>query len=497
MTAQGLPEGWPVALDPRVRVRRGAAVVLGGAPWGVVRIAPAGRPFVQRLYDAGPRGLTAETDVEHAVVDLLLARGIVHPLPWRTTRGRRVAPDVEIVIPAYERAHLLDTCLASLRSASPGVRVVVVDDASSTPAVGAVAARHGARLVRRPVNGGPAAARNTGLRETSASVVAFVDADCIVTPGWLDALLPHFDDPRVGAVAPRVSPRAASDGLLARHELARSALDMGPRAELVKHGAPLGFLPSATLLVRRSALADDAGTAFDEEMRLGEDVDLVWRLLERGWLVRYEPAASIFHEMRLQPLTWARRRFEYGTSAADLDRRHPGRLAPARLSGWNVAAVSLVLARRPLAGSAVAAVAAGLLARKLQSASVDPTVAPLVVGKGLVADAVAVGHALRREWCPLGWLALAAAPRSRVARLAAFSMLAPVVFEWLTRRPQVDLPRYVALRLVEDAAYGGGVIASAVRGRRPGVLLPRVSLPRLRGGRRQGPDPRPGAATSS
>jgi len=102
------------------------------------------------------------------------------------------------------------------------------------------------------------------------------------------------------------------------------------------------------------------------------------------------------------------------------------------------------------------------------------------VGKGLLADATATGHLLRREWWPVGWLALAASRRSRRARAAAAAMLLPPLGEWLTRRPGVDLPRYLVLRLVEDAAYGSGVIVSAIRSRRPGVLLPRVRPPRLR-----------------
>jgi hypothetical protein len=58
-------------------------------------------------------------------------------------------------------------------------------------------------------------------------------------------------------------------------------------------------------------------------------------------------------------------------------------------------------------------------------------------------------------------------------------MLIPLVREWHSGRTEVDLPRYIVLRLIDDAAYGSGVIAGAVRGRRPGVLLPRVRLPYL------------------
>jgi mycofactocin system glycosyltransferase len=476
-TTAGLPAGRLVALDDRVLMWRDDSVVLGGAPWGILRIAPAARPFLRRLKDAGSAGLAPSRGVEHAVVDILIARGIVHPLPTREP-----VPDsmVDVVIPVYQRPDLLDACLAALRASTPQVRIIVVDDASPDDAVGDVARSHSVMLIRHPLNRGPAAARNTGLAAANAPIVAFVDADCAVTPGWLDPLVGHFDDPRVAAVAPRIRPRSNCTELLPRYELTRSALDMGPRPELVANGAPLGYLPSAALLVRRNTLEH---LGFDEELRVGEDVDLVWRLTDSGSLVRYEPASVVTHEMRPQLLDWAGRHFAYGTSAAELDRRHPRRLAPARLSVWNLAIGLLVAGRRPSRGLSVAAalgvagLSAGLLARRLRDSAVDPMVAPVVVGKGLVAEAAAIGHLLRREWWPLGWLALAAAPRSRIARFAAAAMLVPIAREWFTRRPAVDPMRYLALRLSEDAAYGSGVIVSAIRRMRPGVLLPMVRLP--------------------
>jgi hypothetical protein len=56
-------------------------------------------------------------------------------------------------------------------------------------------------------------------------------------------------------------------------------------------------------------------------------------------------------------------------------------------------------------------------------------------------------------------------------------MLVPLAREWFIRRPQLDPVRYVALRLVEDVAYGSGVIASAITDKRPGVLVPLVRMP--------------------
>lgn len=476
-TGPGLPAGRAVVWDDRVRLVSDASIALGGAPWRVLRIAPAGRDFLRRLRASGPAGLVPAPGLEQTLTDLLLTRGVVHPVAFTA----ETTAAVDIVVPAYGRPEMLDACLASLRRTAPKSRIIVVDDASASPEVGAVAQSHGATMLRHAVNRGPAAARNTGLREADSPIVAFVDADCVATEGWLDVLLPHFDDPRVAAVAPRVTARTGRSTVLARYEAVRSALDMGPRPELVTHGAPLGFLPSAALAVRRDALTD---VGFDEQLRVGEDVDLIWRLVDAGLMVRYEPRAEVTHEMRPALLSWAGRIFDYGTSAAELDRRHPSRLAPARLSFWNVASVALIFAPRRVPGAVAAATtmaaASVLLARTLRSSSVDSRVAPVIVGKGLSADAAATGHLLRREWWPIGWLALISARRSPVARAAAAAMLLPPAGEWLRRRPEVDLPRYLLLRLAEDAAYGSGVIVSAAQSRRPKVLLPQIRPPRWR-----------------
>lgn len=457
-----------------------ASVLLGGAPWGVLRIAPAGRAFVTHLAYVGARGAVPEAGVERALTDVLLARGIVHPVPEPTAE---VPAGIDVVVPAYQRPELLAARLAALRASAPQVRVIVVDDGSSDDGVARAAQEAGVTLIRHLDNRGPAAARNTGLRESTSDVVVFVDADCAVTPGWLERLIGHFDDPRVAAVAPRVVASSPSTTLLARYQDGQSALDMGPRAELVAHGAPVGYLPSAALAVRRCALSADA--AFDEDLRLGEDVDLIWRLIEDGWLIRYEPTALVEHETRTTLKHWARRVFDYGTSAAPLDKRHPGRLAPARFSGWNLAIAALLLARRPTApirataALGVGATAGALLARSLRAASIDPQVAPAVIGRSMKSDAEAAGHLLRREWWPIGWLALLCAWRSRASRTAAVAMIAPLIAQWWSQRPRIDLFRYLGLRLAEDAAYGTGVITSALTGKHLPVLVPRVRLPYL------------------
>ena len=466
----GLPAGRAVVWDDRTRLQAGAAVVLGGAPWRVLWIAPAGRDFARRLAAAGAAGLVPRAGVEQRLADLLLTRGVVHPAVARAP----ITP-IDVIVPVYNQPEPLRRCLSALRGASPQAHLIVVDDASDTAAVGDVALAHGATLLRHGHNRGPGAARNTGLRHATADLVAFVDADCEVQPGWLEPLVAHFGDSRVAAVAPRVRSPDAGGGALSRYQAARGALDMGPRPQLVSPGAPLGYLPSAAMVVRRSGALE-----FDEALRVGEDVDLIWRLVDDGRLARYEPAADVEHASRPTARDWAARIADYGTSAAELDRRHPGRLTPARFSPWTLAAAALLLSRKHsapwrLAAAAVPIAAAAIRVRRtLQASGVDTAVTPAVLTTTLRADIGGGGHLLRREWWPLGWLAILAAPRSRTARLAATAMLAPVLFEWTAQRPGVNLPHYLALRLAEDAAYGTGVIAGAVRSRRGSVLLPRL-----------------------
>jgi mycofactocin system glycosyltransferase len=451
------PRVWP---DRWLR-RWPGRILAGGSPWRLVRV----KDPVWTVVSSSVRTGTAPPS---RVVDTLVDRGILHPRP-----APRTGPhDVTVVVPAYGRPAALARCLRalSIRGAGVGPAVIVVDDATPDPSpVREVAAAAGARYLRLPDNRGPAAARNAGAALATTGLVAFVDSDCQVSPGWLDRLVPFFDDPRVAAVAPRVTPaglRARSP--LARYERAGSALDMGTHPALVRPGARLGFVPSATLVVRRDLVS------FDEQLRLGEDVDLVWRLADAGHHVRYEPTVVVRHDPSGSLPQWACRRYEYGTSTVDLNHRHPGRLTPVRVSPWNLAAIGLVGLGRPVAGAATAVAATGLLARRLRQQDIGTGVAARVVGAGLAADAVAIGHALRREYWPLGVAAMLVAPRSRLGRVAVGLMVAPVLADWVRLRPPLDPVRYLGLRLLADAAYGTGVLASCLRRRTVEPLRPRL-----------------------
>lgn len=457
--------GLRVRLDPSWRRPAGppadGKVVIAGSPLRLFRLS-AGGAHVIALAETGEVPDTASI---RQLIDRFVDAGALHPAP---TAGPYSPADVTVVLPAYGRvpAALGTPALA-------GLRTIVVDDASPVPVPAPVQGE--ANVVRREANGGPSAARNTGLGQVVTTLVAFVDADVHLPDGWLAPLLAHFADPRVALVAPRVM-GAPGPGVLAGHEQRHSPLDLGDEPARIAAGTRVSYVPAAVLVCRTEALR--ALDGFDEGMRLGEDVDLVWRLAEAGHRCRYEPAVVVHHEARPTLAGLVRQRMGYGRSAAALARRHPGALAPVRMNGWSLLVWGLALARRPLLALGVAAGTIVALQRKL--ADVPPRESARMAGLGHLAAGRQLAQATTRVWWPVALLAAAGCRRARLPALAAFTL--PVLADAVrTRsvRPVLDAP----LVFVDQAAYGAGVWAGVVAEREPGPLLPDVRTWPARGER--------------
>jgi mycofactocin system glycosyltransferase len=487
-----LPLGLMVSLDPDTR-EIADGVLFGGSPPRVLRLSDAGVQALAELR-AGP----VVTPAAAALARRLTDTGLAHPEPGPPPAGLEPAgldpagpdlagldpagpdlagldpagldpaqpPDatrVTVVVPARDRVARLRRCL----SAAAGYPLLVVDDGSRDPAAVAGAARAaGAHLAVRGVNGGPAAARNTALKLVTSEFVAFLDSDCEPQPGWISGLAGHFADPLVAAVAPRI---VAAPGSV-------SPLDLGGRPARVAPMTRVSYVPTAALLVRRSAL----GTGFDEALRYGEDVDLIWRLIEAGWRVRYDPAVQVAHAGPASLPELLHRRYRYGTSAAPLTRRHPGQVAPLVLQPWPTVTMAALLARRPLTAGAAFTVSTVLLARRLRANGLPATGITRPMAAGVWQTWLGTGR-----WCGQfaapAVLAVLARPGGRSARtrwgrrLAAASLLAgPPLAEWARGQDAAAL-RTAVTNLADQAAYGAGVYAGCFRERTIAPLLPSVA----------------------
>ncbi|WP_165974422.1 mycofactocin biosynthesis glycosyltransferase MftF [Nonomuraea deserti] len=454
-------------LDPGTRVLAQGRVLVGGRPRRVLCLDRAQAGEVTRWRAGRP-----VSGAHRALARLLVEAGLLRPEPG--AGGPRDA-EVTAVVPVHGRVRELAACLAGLR----GLAVIVVDDGSPDgEAVSKVVSDAGASYVRRETRGGPAAARNTGLAAVTTPYVAFVDSDCVLQPGWLDRLLPHFADEEVAAVAPRVVSYDAGRGWLSRYEAARSALDMGDTASVVRPDGLVPYVPTAALVVRRAA----AGAGFDERLPLGEDVDFVWRLAASGRQVRYEPGAKVAHRHRVRLGAWLARRVEYGTAVAALDRRHPGAIPALDASAWGVLAWAAAVcapggaaARAGLAAACVAAHAADL-AGELPG---EPARAAALAAADTLTAGRLAGASVSQVWWPLALPAAIAVPRLRLPLVAA--LVLPALAEWAERRPPLDPVRYVAAHVLDDVVGAVGVWKGMLRERTFRPLLPRLRRTRSGG----------------
>ncbi|GAA5121077.1 mycofactocin biosynthesis glycosyltransferase MftF [Haloechinothrix salitolerans] len=433
--------GCRVVPDTTLRRHAHSRVVLGGSPTRLLRLTTRGAALLDRWCAGEPIGTDPH---ETALARRLLDTGLLHPVP---RPGRYTSADVTVVVPVKDNPD----GVARLRAATGDLATIVVDDGSTAPFLGAT--------VRHRTPAGPAAARNTGWQHATTDLVAFLDADTLPEPGWLDRTLGLFDDPDVAAVAPRVRGLPGASPI-ARYEADHSALDLGPHPATVRPMSRVSYVPTAALIIRRTALAAFGG--FDERLRYGEDVDLIWRLIAAGHTIRYQPEATVWHQPRPTLRAWLRQRHDYGTSAAPLATRHPGLLACARASRWTLAGAALTAAGRPGLGLTIAAASTAALPRTLRRKGVSARAALTLTGQGQLSAATILAAAVRRGWWPL------LLPTKRGRRILAASLL-PCLTETVTHHKG---PRWLALRIADDLAYSTGVIAGCARHRTMAPLLP-------------------------
>jgi mycofactocin system glycosyltransferase len=460
-----LPNGFIVDLDPRMICLDGGRLLVGGSPLTAMRLSAVARTRI-----LGQR-LTVTDAASAQVAERLVATNLAHPV--MDPAAESSAHELTVVVPVRDRAEQLDRCLSAL---SP-LNVIVVDDASHDPAaVAAVAKRHDASLVTLTTNVGPAGARNAGLARVTTPVVAFVDSDVEATAAALIGLTAHFADISVALVGPRVIGRARRPRphWFERYDAAVSSLTLGPKPYSVRPGAGVAWLPSACLVAR----TDRLGTGFDPGLRVGEDVDLVWRLVDAGHRVRYEPAITVSHDVRPTMRGWLGRKALYGSGGALLAERHGSHVAPAVLSPTLAIAGAAVLLRRswsfPVASTALA-YAGVSVARTLPPDLNDRTRARVATRLGVRGVGWAVrqeSSLLLRHWWPLTAVVCTAYPPARRS-LASALVVDTIVAVAEHFDHEIDVTTLVLGRRLEDCAYGAGLWWGAVRARSAKALLPR------------------------
>ena len=237
-------------------------------------------------------------------------------------------PSISVVICAYNAEDTLDECLTHTCSLEyPGLEILVVDD-GSTDATAQVAARHSrARLISLE-HGGLSNARNEGFRAATGELVAYLDSDAFPTPEWPFFIALGFDAQRVAGVGgpnlpPGSDPRPAQ--IVARAP--------GGPMQVMLSDARAEHIPGCNMTFWREFLEEVGG--FDPVYTAaGDDVDLCWKVLDRGWEIGFHPAALVWHHARRGTVEYIRQQRGYGQSEALVEARHPHRFTSAGSARW-------------------------------------------------------------------------------------------------------------------------------------------------------------------
>jgi glycosyltransferase involved in cell wall biosynthesis len=252
------------------------------------------------------------------------------PSAWRTA-GASKNPDgrtalISVVVPVRDAATTISEQLSALsRQSYRGEWEVVVADNGSRDGSRAIVESFrdrlpGLRSIDASDHRGPAFARNAGARAARGELIAFCDADDVVSDGWLEALAAAL------ATQDFVSGAMEYDSLNA--EPARS---WGYRSH--EHEVPVGhrFLPyalSANMGITRRAFDAVGGFAEDITLPAADDVDLSWRVQLAGFSLGFATGAVVAYRLRASLKDVWRQQQGYGAGVPLLYRRFRERGMP-------------------------------------------------------------------------------------------------------------------------------------------------------------------------
>ena len=294
--------GFEVVTEPRARVK--PIVTVGSLDYSLICSAPTSKtppgiapPSVRRYSEA-------LTSTSNRLVSVILCTGGTRP-----TQLRRCLESL---------ARLNDDCF----------EVIVVDNGKKALVKAEQVEGAGARLVRE-ARRGLDRARDRGIAQSTGEIVAFIDDDCEVDPGWITGLRDSFKDPLVQFVTGRVRPAFLdSDSQLWFEE--HFSFDRGPFPQRFTRFdasalSPLlmGALGTGANMAFRRSLLERIGE-FDPALDMGTlvggggDLDMFARALDGGEVCEYAPDAVVFHHHRetLSKLRW--QTWGYGVSQGAL-----------------------------------------------------------------------------------------------------------------------------------------------------------------------------------
>jgi GT2 family glycosyltransferase len=291
--------------------REKAGALLSGAPT-IIAYGANGRWYQVHLPPARPASIrwwlrlllaTLLSLLYASIAALLIAADVARrltPLPRLAPGpGSPAGGAVTFIVPSHNQRHLMDFCLPPLLAeAADAHRVIVVDDASTDDTVACLRAHYPqVGVIALSRNQGFGGAVRAGIAASETPLFALINTDVQVRPGFLAAMLPHFDRPDTFAVCSRIelpngsqmetgNVAPAWSGMLEPHHLPPT----GP--------GPILYAGGASSVYDRAKYEALGGFETVYRPMYFEDIELGYRAWRRGWRSLFEPNASVFHQRR-------------------------------------------------------------------------------------------------------------------------------------------------------------------------------------------------------
>jgi len=491
----------------RIVSQAGSVLAVCDYPLCVVRL----NPIVAQLLSLCSKEHTCEQLAQATSMPVKRVETLCDQLRWRglLEAGPSLPPStwpcVTIVIPSYNRAKELERCLRSLFAldyAAGCLEIIVVDDAS-TDETGNMLQRlvkesptHGLelRVAHHEKRQGVGIGRNTGAAAAQYDLIAYIDSDCVASPGWLRELVPAFQNMQLASVGGMIRAYERKT-LLGRYEDLRSSLYMGERPQQVSLKGPLTYLPTANMVVRRTAWWQLDGFA---PLTQGEDVDFSRRLLLSGAGMNYIPQGVVYHDYRTTLDAFLHIRAAYASAEAELVKRHPTErrilllppeqavFAAALIGGaWGITwltwrsiwsgfqGMGLALALLPLLLALLLILYASLKQQQKVRERHLHIGFPLVF-KATLRSHLAYSYLLSRHLTRYYTLPLLAVCLLVPTLFILLLMLCGIVIgvDYVRLRPEMSVGGYALCSLLDDCAYEVGVVWGCVKQRTWKPLVP-------------------------
>ena len=236
-------------------------------------------------------------------------------------------PSISVVVCTYNGSKTIQQTLDSLSKLDyPNFEVVVVND-GSTDNTESIVEEYGVKLITTE-NRGLSSARNTGARAAEGEIVAYLDDDAYPTDHWLHFLAMGYGS---GDWAAMGGPNILPPGSKLMAECVSHS--PGGATHVLLSDNEAEHLPGCNLSVRRDRLLEVGG--FDPQFNTaGDDVDLCWRLQEKGWKLGYHPGAAVWHHSRDSIRRYWKQQKGYGLAEAKLERKWPDKYNSAGHVSW-------------------------------------------------------------------------------------------------------------------------------------------------------------------